>query len=125
MRHRRLAWILTVSILAARTASAADEVDARIAGAAMTGGGAVAFFETLTDTVGGRVTGSPESLRASALILDTLKRAGYDNAHFEEAALESRWTRGPAAGRVVSPVSRPLTVGSYAWVPGTGGEVTA
>ena len=125
MRLRRLAWILPAALLTAAAMPAGDDLDARIAGAAMTGGGAAAFLETLTDTVGGRVTGTPENLKGSALILESLKRAGYDNAHFEEAALESRWTRGPAAGRIVSPISRPITIGSYAWVPGTSGEVTA
>ena len=125
MRLRRLACILSATLLTAAAMPAGDDVDARIAGAAMTGGGAAAFLETLTDTVGGRVTGTPENLKGSALILESLKRAGYDNAHFEEAALESRWTRGPAAGRVVSPISRPITIGSYAWVPGTSGEVSA
>jgi len=125
MRLRRLAWILPAALLMASAMPAGDDVDARIAGAAMTGGGAAAFLETLTDTVGGRVTGTPENLKGSALILESLKRAGYDDAHFEEAALESRWTRGPAAGRIVSPISRSITIGSYAWVPGTGGEVSA
>ena len=125
MRLRQTAWILPALLLATAAAPAADDVDARIAGAAMTQGGAAAFLETLTDTVGGRVTGSPESRKGSQLILDALKRAGYENARFEEAALEARWTRGPAAGRILSPVSRALAVGSYAWVPGTSGEVTA
>jgi hypothetical protein len=119
MRLRQTAWILPALLLATAAAPAADDVDARIAGAAMTQGGAAAFLETLTDTVGGRVTGSPESRKGSQLILDALKRAGYENARFEEAALEARWTRGPAAGRILSPVSRALAVGSYAWVPGT------
>jgi hypothetical protein len=52
-------------VLSGRLLAAADDLDARIAGAAMTQGGAAAFLETLTDTVGGRVTGSPESLKAS------------------------------------------------------------
>jgi carboxypeptidase Q len=125
MRVRQAAWILSSVLLASVALRAADDVDARIAGAAMTQGGAAAFLETLTDTVGGRVTGTPENLKGSQLILDALKRAGYDDAHFEEAALESRWTRGPATGRLVAPVARPLAVGSYAWVPGTSGEVTA
>src|SRR5690242_8037720 len=127
MRLRRLAWIPATLCLAAAappSARAGDDVDARVAGAAMTQGGAAAFLETLTDTVGGRVTGSPENLKGSQLILDALKRAGYENARFEEAPLEARWARGPAAGRIVSPISRAITVGSYAWVPGTGGEVT-
>ena len=124
MQLGRSAWIPAALFLASASIPAED-VDARIAGAAMTQGGAAAFLETLTDTVGGRVTGSPENLKGSALILDALKRAGYANAHFEEAPLEARWTRGPAAGRVVAPISRSIAVGSYGWVPGTPGEVTA
>ena len=83
MRLRQTAWILPALLLATAAAPAADDVDARIAGAAMTQGGAAAFLETLTDTVGGRVTGSPESRKGSQLILDALKRAGYENARFE------------------------------------------
>src|SRR5262249_32770958 len=110
-RLRRLAWILTAPLVLAAPLGAVDQIDARIAGDALAGGGAAAFLETLTDTVGGRVTGTPESLKASTLILDALKRAGYENARFEEAPLESRWTRGPAAGRIVSPISRAIAVG--------------
>jgi hypothetical protein len=118
--------LFTVSfLLAAGGAWAQDDMAARIAGAAATRGGASAFLETLTDTVGGRVTGSPQNRAASELILKTLKDAGYANARFEEYALEARWTRGPVSGRVVDPIERPLVVGSYAWVPGTSGEVRA
>jgi len=118
--------ILCVALLVAgRGAFAQDDTVARIAGAATTRGGASAFLEKLADTVGGRVTGSPQNRAASELILETLKDAGYDKAHFEEYPMESRWTRGPASGRVVSPVERPLAVGSFAWVPGTAGEVQA
>ncbi len=104
---------------------AQDDVAALIAGAAMTQGGASAFLEELTDMVGGRVTGSPQARAASELILDALKDAGYENTRYEEYALAARWTRGPASGRIVSPVNRPILVGSYGWVPGTSGEITA
>jgi carboxypeptidase Q len=119
---------LGVSILIASSAVAGlaqDGLPARIAGAALTNGGASAFLERLTDEVGGRVTGTPQTRAASELILALLKEAGYANARFEEFPLESRWTRGPAAGRIVSPIDRPIAVGSYAWVPGTAGPVTA
>jgi carboxypeptidase Q len=99
-----------------------DEVTERIVGAAMARGGAMAFLETLTDTVGGRVTGSAESQAASELILKALKDAGFDNAHFEEYALAVRWQRGPATGRVVSPVKQPILIQSYGWAPGTNGR---
>ncbi len=91
----------------------------RIVGAAMTRGGASAFLETLTDSVGARVTGSPQCRSAADLILASLRQAGLDSAHFEEYPLESRWQRGPASAAVVAPVTRALTVTSYGWVPGT------
>ena len=96
---------------------------ARIVGYANTRGGALIFLETLTDTVGGRVTGSPQSHAASDLILKTLKDAGFESAHFEEYTLESGWQRGSARGQVLSPVTAPLYVGSYGWVPGTSGRI--
>ena len=114
-----------LAILAVTRIASAQDIPSRIAGAALTNGGASAFLQTLTDTVGGRVTGTKESLAAAELILRTLKDAGYANARFEEFPLESRWTRGPASGRVVSPIDRAIVVGSYAWVPGTAGAITA
>jgi len=76
----------------------------RIVGAAITRGGAMAFLKTLTDTIGGRVTGSPQSLAASELILKVLKEAEFDDAHIDDAHIEdypptSRGQRGPASGR--------------------------
>ena len=105
--------------------SAQDDVTARIAGAAVTGGGASAYLQKLTDGVGGRVTGSTQARAASELILAALKDAGYANARFEEYELPARWQRGPASGRIVAPIERPIAVGSYGWVPGTAGEITA
>lgn len=102
-----------------------DSATERIAGAALARGGAMTFLETLTDTVGGRVTGSPESRAASELILKSLKDAGFDNAHYEEYPLAVRWQRGPATGRVVSPVKQPILVQSYGWAPGTNGRTEA
>jgi hypothetical protein len=120
-------WLLVgIGIsLAAWTPRAQEDVAARITGAALTRGGALAFLETLTDTIGARVTGSPQNRAASELILAALKEAGFENAHFEEYPLESRWQRGPATGRIVSPVARPILIGSYGWVPGTSSEITA
>ena len=123
---RRILVFAVGAILAARSAARAqEEVAARIAGEALTRGGASAFLERLTDEVGGRVTGSKELRAASELILAALKEAGYENARFEEYPLESRWARGAASGRIVAPIDRAIHVGSYGWVPGTPGEITA
>jgi carboxypeptidase Q len=124
MRVCRVLLALGVALFATPI-FAQDDVPARIAGEALTRGDSSAFLERLTDEVGGRVTGSKELRAASELILATLKEAGYGNARFEEYPLESRWTRGPASGRIVAPIDRAIHVGSYGWVPGTPGEITA
>ena len=102
-----------------------DPVIERIVGATMMRGGAMTFLEALTDTIGGRVTGSPESRAASELILKTLKDAGFGNAHMEEYPLASSWKRGVAVGRIVSPAPWNLMIESYGWVPGTPGKIQA
>src|SRR5258706_11296102 len=114
-RHRLLVATLCCT-LAVAAAFAQDDVASRIAGAAMTRGGATAFLQSLTDTVGGRVTGSSQSRAASELILAALKDAGYANARFEEYPMGARWQRGPASGRIVAPIDRAIVFRSYAWV---------
>ncbi len=117
--------LLSAHVALSQPAEDADEHVDRIVGMAMARGGAHTFLQRLTDSIGGRVTGSAESRATAELLVSTLREAGFDDAHFEEYALESRWQRGRAVGRVVSPLARPLAVGSYGWVPGTKGEVTA
>ncbi len=109
----------------AQAPTQADEDIARIVGYSMTRGGALSFLETLTDTIGGRITGSPGSRAAADLILKTLKDAGIDTAHLEEYDLTSQWRHGSATGEVISPVQRALIIGSYGWVPGTPGPIEA
>ncbi|HZP18439.1 MAG TPA: M28 family peptidase, partial [Terriglobales bacterium] len=103
--------------------SISGEQVSRIVGEAMSRGGASRFLETITDTIGGRITGSAESRATSELILNTLRQAGFSNAHFEEYDMERGWTKGAVRGEVVSPVQRALLVGTYGWVPGTPGAI--
>jgi carboxypeptidase Q len=107
------------------TAPKAETQDdlARIVGASMISGGASKFLETLSDNIGGRITGSPESKATAELILHTLKDAGFDNAHFEDYTINPGWQHGTAIGAVISPVKRDLYVASYGWAPGTPGPV--
>ena len=109
---------LIVAVVLLGGAAQAEDVPDRIVGAALNRRGAITFLETLTDTVGGRVTGSPESGAASELILRTLREAGLSNVHVEEYSFAAGWKRGAASARVTSPVNAPLQVGSYGWAPG-------
>jgi hypothetical protein len=129
----RAASLIIALLLSAALAQAAspqvqaptqtDDDIARIVGYSLTRGGALTFLETLSDTIGGRITGSPESRAAADLILKTLKDAGIDSAHLEEYDLTSTWRHGPATGEVISPVKGTLIIGSYGWVPGTPGPI--
>lgn len=103
--------------------SASNDEIARIVGYSMTRGGAYSFLEQLSDGVGGRITGTPQSKAAADLILSALKDAGFDNAHFEEYEFNPGWHKGPTTAEVVRPISRPLFVGTYGWVPGTRGPI--
>jgi carboxypeptidase Q len=121
------AVVIALGTGAGRAPAQGQEADPnldRIVGQALARGGAQAFLQELTDTIGGRVTGSPESKAAAELLLRALREAGFDGAHLEEYTLASRWERGQAAARVASPGAQRLTVGSYGWAPGTAGEVT-
>src|SRR5215471_20683564 len=96
---------------------------AQIVGHSLTSDGAMKFLETLTDTIGGRITGSAGSREAAELILKTMKDAGYENAHMEEYQLTSTWQHGATTGEVIGPTRRPLVIGSYGWTPGTPGPI--
>src|SRR5258708_10464778 len=113
----------TATPSARAVSSPADENVARIVGYSFMRDDGMKFLETLTDTIGGRITGSPESRAAAELILANLKEAGLANAHFEEYELSSTWRHGAAAGEVIRPVRRALYIGSYGWVPGTPGPM--
>jgi hypothetical protein len=131
MRHFAT-WILLFFIVgsasaqissADKTATSNEEMVSRIVGHSLTSNGAMEFLETLTDTIGGRITGSPGSREAAELIVKTLKQAGFENAHAEEYKLTSTWQHGATTGEVTSPVQRALIIGSYGWVPGTPGPI--
>ncbi len=104
------------------SAASQDEL-ARIVGYSMLSGGASDFLESLTDRIGGRITGSPESRETAELILKALKDAGFNTAHFESYEFSPGWTHGPATAEVISPVHRTLIIGSYGWAPGTNGPI--
>jgi carboxypeptidase Q len=114
--------ILCISAVA-QIDSTNPETIARIVGYSLTRGGASEFLETITDTIGGRITGSKESHATADLILKTLTESGFKNAHFEEYQFTPGWQGGTAKGEVVSPIHRSLYVGTYSWVPGTPGPI--
>src|SRR5258708_34910139 len=62
------------------SAADSDETIARIVGHSLTSSGAMEFLETLTDTIGGRITGRHGTHVTDALDLTAQRDAGFVNA---------------------------------------------
>jgi len=118
-----LATVWSGGLALAQSSGPSEDDVAHIVGYSFVRGGAPKFLEEITDRIGGRITGSPESRATADLILQTLKQAGFDNAHFEEYTVPTTWKHGPISGSVISPVQRALYIGTYGWCPGTNGAI--
>jgi carboxypeptidase Q len=63
----------------------------------------------LTDTVGHRLSGSPQLDRAIAWAVAELKRDGLENVHTEKVMVP-KWVRGSESAEIVEPARRPLAM---------------
>jgi carboxypeptidase Q len=84
----------------------------------------MANLEYLSDTIGPRLTGSPQLKQANEWTRDMFAKYGLTNAHLEPWTMERSWTRGRAKARIVSPTEHPLTIASAGWSPSTPGAIT-
>jgi len=62
----------------------------------------------LTDTIGGRVTGSPEADRAVSWAVEAFRHAGVDEVHTEQFMIPVGWSEGNTHAEVLSPAAFPL-----------------
>jgi carboxypeptidase Q len=79
----------------------------------------------LTSQIGPRLTGSPQLDQASHWTEQQFKSLGLSNSHLESWSIADGWTRGPATGRIISPVLHELTMAAFGWSPSTNGPVKA
>jgi carboxypeptidase Q len=82
-----------------------------------------ANLQFLSDRIGPRLTGSPQLDRASHWTMEQFKALGLSNVHLEPWTIANSWTRGPAAGRILSPTEAVLTLAAAGWSPATNGPV--
>src|ERR1700758_1593352 len=85
---------------------------------------AAANLEYLSDSIGARLTGSPQLKQANEWTRDMFAKYGAVNAHLEGWTIEHSWTRGTASARIVSPTEHPLTIAAAGWSPDTPGRIT-
>src|SRR5580692_1653535 len=79
----------------------------------------------LMDSIGERLTGSPNMKRANEWTRDQLTAMGLSNAHLEPWGPFGRgWANQYVNARMTDPDVVPLLVYAKAWTPGTNGVVT-
>jgi hypothetical protein len=82
------------------------------------------FATGLMDSIGERLTGSPNMKRANEWTRDQLSAMGLSNAHLEPWGPFGRgWANQYVNARMTSPDIVPLLVYAKAWTPGTNGAV--
>jgi carboxypeptidase Q len=77
------------------------------------------WLEELSDTIGGRLTGSPEGEKAAQWAVRKMEHAGLQKVHLESWSMSRGWRRGTARAEITSPVHLPLNVTSYGWTGST------
>ena len=83
------------------------------------------YANGLMDSIGERLTGSPNMKRANEWTRDQLTAMGLSNAHLEPWGPFGRgWANQYVNVRMTSPDIAPLLVYAKAWTPGTNGVVT-
>src|SRR6202790_3535486 len=127
---RRVCEILAV-LFALLTLSAASGVSkeaneeatkaalVKIAGEGLVESHAFEYLTQLSDEVGARVTGSPQSRKAVEWSLSKMRAVGLENVHAEKFQIWRGWTRGTAQAELTDPIHRRLSVEAMGWTGST------
>jgi carboxypeptidase Q len=80
----------------------------------------------LTDSIGGRITGTPDADRAVGWSVEAFRHAGVDEVHTEKFTVPVGWSEGQTRVAVTSPNPFPIRLVSTGWSPPTPtGGITA
>jgi hypothetical protein len=82
-------------------------------------GPSMATLRELTDTFGGRLTGSEAYAGSAEWAGARFRSYGIQNVKLDPFTIPAGWQRGPASGSMASPLSRPLSIASLGWSPST------
>jgi len=91
----------------------------KIAGEGLVESHAFEYLTQLSDDVGARVTGSPQSQKAVDWSLAKMRAIGLENVHAEKFQIWRGWTRGTAQAELTEPIHRRLSVDAMGWTGST------
>lgn len=127
----RRIFAMTAALVGASTlwvgSAAAKEVNedstraalVKIAGEGLVESHTFEYLTQLSDDVGARVTGSPQSQKAVDWSLAKMRAIGLENVHAEKFQIWRGWTRGAADAQMTAPVHRRLSVDAMGWTGST------
>jgi carboxypeptidase Q len=118
-----LSALLTLSAASAISKEANEEATraalVKIAGEGLVESHAFEYLTQLSDDVGARVTGSPQSQKAVEWSLGKMRAIGLENVHAEKFQIWRGWTRGTAQAELTEPIHRRLNVDAMGWTGST------
>ena len=117
-----LAALLTVSaasVISKENEEATKAALVKIAGEGLVESHAFEYLTQLSDDIGARVTGSPESQKAVDWSLAKMRAIGLENVHAEKFQIWRGWTRGTAQAELTAPIRRRLNVDAMGWTGST------
>jgi len=85
------------------------EPAARLIGEAVGSTFAWQRLSILTDSIGNRLSGTPQLERAIQWAVEEMTRDGLENVHTEKAMVP-RWVRGNEGAEIIEPVHRPMVM---------------
>jgi carboxypeptidase Q len=98
---------------------ASREATERIASSILVGGQSMGYVRELSDTFGGRLTGTAVYERSAQWAAAKFRAAGIKDVKMEAFTIPNGWERGWARARMVAPLDRPLHLESLGWSPST------
>lgn len=102
----------------AQSPSEMKPVTDRLAASVYTGP-SMATLRELTDTFGGRLTGSPAYVGSAEWAVAKFRSYGIQNVKLDPFTIPAGWQRRAASAAMLSPLSRPLSIASLGWSPST------
>jgi hypothetical protein len=98
---------------------ASREATDRIASTILLGGQSMSYVTELSDTFGGRLTGTAAYERSAKWAAAKFRAAGVKDVKLEAFTIPNGWERGWARASILTPLARPLHVESLGWSPST------
>src|ERR1700688_3206528 len=91
----------------------------KIAGEGLVESHAFEYLTQLSDEVGARVTGSPQSQKAIEWSLGKMRAIGLENVHAEKFRIWRGWTQSTAQAELTGPIQRRPNVDALGWTGST------